>query len=76
MWAPQMADFLSHFQVLRYDTRGHGASDAPKGDYAVELLGRDVLSLADALALNSSPFAASPWAVQSASGWPFTRRNA
>ena len=56
MWAPQMADFLSHFQVLRYDTRGHGASDAPKGDYAVELLGRDVLSLADALAVKQFAF--------------------
>jgi 3-oxoadipate enol-lactonase / 4-carboxymuconolactone decarboxylase len=56
MWAPQMTDFLSHFQVLRYDTRGHGASDAPKGDYAVELLGRDVLSFADALAVKQFAF--------------------
>ena len=31
MWAPQMEDLLPHFQVLRYDTRGHGASDAPTG---------------------------------------------
>jgi 3-oxoadipate enol-lactonase / 4-carboxymuconolactone decarboxylase len=49
MWAPQMPDLLSHFQVLRYDTRGHGASDGPKGEYSIELLGRDVLGVADAL---------------------------
>ena len=47
MWAPQVADLLPHFQILRYDTRGHGASDAPKGEYSIELLGRDVLALVD-----------------------------
>jgi 3-oxoadipate enol-lactonase / 4-carboxymuconolactone decarboxylase len=51
MWAPQMPDLLSHFQVLRYDTRGHGASDAPKSEYSVELLGRDLLGLTDALGI-------------------------
>jgi 3-oxoadipate enol-lactonase len=25
MWQPQVPDLLPHFQVLRYDTRGHGA---------------------------------------------------
>ena len=49
MWAPQMPDLLDHFQVLRYDTRGHGASASPPGDYTIEQLGRDVLGLADAL---------------------------
>jgi 3-oxoadipate enol-lactonase len=56
MWAPQMADLLSHFQVLRYDTRGHGASDAPQGEYSIEQLGRDVLGLADALAMKQFAF--------------------
>jgi len=49
MWAPQAADLLPHFRILRYDTRGHGASDASAGEYSVELLGRDALALADAL---------------------------
>jgi len=49
MWQPQMADLLRHFQVLRYDTRGHGASDSPAGEYSVEQLGRDVHALADRL---------------------------
>src|SRR5205807_2651063 len=51
MWAPQMPDLLAHFQVLRYDTRGHGASDAPPGEYSMEQLGQDVLGLADALGI-------------------------
>lgn len=49
MWEPQVADLLQYFRVLRYDTRGHGASDAPSGDYTIEQLSRDVLALTDAL---------------------------
>jgi 3-oxoadipate enol-lactonase / 4-carboxymuconolactone decarboxylase len=51
MWQPQMADLLRHFQVLRYDTRGHGASDSPPGDYSVEQLARDALALVDQLGI-------------------------
>lgn len=53
MWAPQMPDLLEHFQVLRYDTRGHGASASPAGDYTIDQLGRDALGLADALELKT-----------------------
>jgi 3-oxoadipate enol-lactonase/4-carboxymuconolactone decarboxylase len=56
MWSPQMPDLLQHFQVLRYDTRGHGASDAPAGEYTIEQLGRDVLGLADALHIGKFAF--------------------
>jgi 3-oxoadipate enol-lactonase len=56
MWNPQMPDLLEHFQVLRYDTRGHGASAVPQGDYTIEQLGRDMLGLADALVLNVFAF--------------------
>ena len=52
MWAPQMEDLLPHFQVLRYDTRGHGASDAPAGEYSIERLGRDLIGLADELKIS------------------------
>lgn len=52
MWEPQVADLLRYFQVLRYDTRGHGASDAPASEYSMELLGRDVLGLADVLGIS------------------------
>ena len=48
MWDPQAADLEPHFQVLRYDLRGHGASDAPAGEYSIELLAKDALAIADA----------------------------
>lgn len=51
MWQPQMPDFLRHFHVLRYDTRGHGGSDATSGEYSVEQLGRDALALVDQLGI-------------------------
>jgi 3-oxoadipate enol-lactonase / 4-carboxymuconolactone decarboxylase len=56
MWAPQVPDMLSHFRVLRHDICGHGASSAPKGDYSIEDLGRDVLGLADALKISEFAF--------------------
>ena len=49
MWTPQVVDLLPHFQILRYDTRGHGASDVTNGEYSIELLARDVLGITDAL---------------------------
>jgi 3-oxoadipate enol-lactonase/4-carboxymuconolactone decarboxylase len=56
MWDLQVADLLPHFLVLRYDTRGHGASDAPAGEYSVEMLGSDILGLADALGISQFAF--------------------
>ena len=49
LWDRQALDLVPHFRILRFDTRGHGASDAPSGEYTIERLGRDVLGLADAL---------------------------
>jgi 3-oxoadipate enol-lactonase/4-carboxymuconolactone decarboxylase len=48
MWDLQMPALLRHFQVLRLDLRGHGASDAPGGEYTIDQLGRDVLAAVDA----------------------------
>jgi 3-oxoadipate enol-lactonase/4-carboxymuconolactone decarboxylase len=56
MWSPQVADLLPHFQILRYDTRGHGASDAPPKEYTVERLARDVLGLTDSLGIGRFAF--------------------
>jgi len=50
-WDQQMPDLLASFQVVRYDIRGHGASDSVPGDYTIEDLSRDVLGLADALGI-------------------------
>jgi 3-oxoadipate enol-lactonase len=51
LWEPQLPVFTKNFQVLRYDSRGHGQSSAPPGEYSVEMLARDVLALLDALKL-------------------------
>ncbi len=56
MWDLQVNDLLPHFQVLRFDTRGHGASDSPAGEYSIELLGADILCLADALGISQFAF--------------------
>jgi 3-oxoadipate enol-lactonase/4-carboxymuconolactone decarboxylase len=49
MWDAQVEALAPHFRVLRFDTRGHGASSVPPGDYTIEQLAGDVVSLADAL---------------------------
>ena len=56
MWDPQVPDLLAHFRVLRYDTRGHGASEAPAGEYTIDDLGSDLLQLADALEIRKFAF--------------------
>jgi 3-oxoadipate enol-lactonase/4-carboxymuconolactone decarboxylase len=55
-WDPQMPDLVPHFRILRYDIRGHGASDTAPGDYSIEKLGCDVLALADALDIRQFAF--------------------
>lgn len=56
MWDVQTRDLLPHFRVLRYDTRGHGASDVPPGDCTIKRLGRDVIALTDALGIGEFAF--------------------
>ncbi len=56
MWNPQMVALNSYFEVLRYDTRGHGATDAPSGPYTLELLAEDVIGLLDALEMDRVHF--------------------
>ena len=51
MWEPQMTALTARFRVLRYDTRGHGASITRPGDYGIETLGGDVLRILDALSI-------------------------
>jgi 3-oxoadipate enol-lactonase len=41
---------------LRYDTRGHGLSSVTPGPYSIEQLGRDVITLLDALKIESAYF--------------------
>jgi 3-oxoadipate enol-lactonase len=48
LWAPQVEGLASVFRLIRCDTRGHGASDAPDGDYTIEMLGLDAVAILDA----------------------------
>src|SRR4029078_2144965 len=56
MWDPPVAALSTHFRVLQYDTRGHGASSVTPGDYSVERLSQDVLALADRLGIERLAF--------------------
>ncbi|HJV41380.1 3-oxoadipate enol-lactonase [Caulobacter sp.] len=48
LYDPVVPLLTPDFRVLRMDTRGHGASDAPSGDYSLDLLADDVLAVMDA----------------------------
>ncbi|HEY1526382.1 MAG TPA: alpha/beta fold hydrolase, partial [Candidatus Angelobacter sp.] len=56
MWTPQMSGLLDHFQVLRYDTRGHGASAVPAADCTLDQFGQDAIALADRLNISTLAF--------------------
>lgn len=51
MWDAQLASLGRRMKIVRYDHRGHGESQVPPGPYTIELLGRDLLALLDALEL-------------------------
>lgn len=51
MWEAQVPALTARYRVLRYDTRGHGQSDAPPGPYALDELVADALALMDALGI-------------------------
>ena len=48
LWDPVLADLTRAFRVIRFDMRGHGASEAPTGEYSLAQLARDALAVADA----------------------------
>jgi len=52
MWTPQLEPLESGFRVLRFDTRGHGGSDAPTGPYTLAQLVDDAICLLDKLAID------------------------
>lgn len=56
MWDAQAAVLSTRFHVVRYDTRGHGASSASPGPYTIGLLGTDVLDLLSHLDIERAHF--------------------
>lgn len=45
LWDAAVHHLLPAFRLLRIDARGHGASDAPAGDYSLSLLAGDVAAI-------------------------------
>jgi len=56
MWDAQVDALSEVFRVVRYDTRGHGASPVPAGPYTVDDLADDVVALLDALGVERAHF--------------------
>lgn len=51
MWDAQVAALKDRYRILRYDTRGHGETDAPSGAYTLDLLADDLTALLDKLGI-------------------------
>jgi len=56
MWEPQLTALETDYQVLRYDTRGHGGSEALPGPYTFEMLAEDTVGLLDGLGIVKAHF--------------------
>ncbi len=54
MWEPQMTALTARHRVLRYDTRGHGGTDAPAGAYTLDQLAEDARALLGALGIRKA----------------------
>ena len=56
MWDGQVAELKDRFQILLYDTRGHGGSEAPKGPYTLDMLAEDLKQLLDSLKIKRTSY--------------------
>ena len=56
MWDPQIAALTPRYRVLRYDTRGHGGTEAPEGPYTLDQLAEDVRALLQVLKIARTHF--------------------
>jgi 3-oxoadipate enol-lactonase len=56
LWSGLAPALAREHRLLRYDARGHGRSDVPAGEYALETLARDALGLLDHLGLRRVRF--------------------
>ena len=56
MWDPQIAALKDKYRILAYDTRGHGATEAPKGAYTLELLADDLFFLLKELKITATHY--------------------
>lgn len=62
MWDRQIPMLVSGFNVLRYDTRGHGRSDVPDGPYDLATLTDDLFRVMDVSGIDRATiFGAFAW---------------
>jgi 3-oxoadipate enol-lactonase/4-carboxymuconolactone decarboxylase len=57
LWETTVPHLLPAFRLLRIDTRGHGASDTPDGDYSLAMLADDVVAVMDAAGVQTAAVA-------------------
>ncbi len=57
LWDGVVRALSGRFRLLRMDTRGHGASDAPPGDYTIADLAADAFAVLDAAGAASAAVA-------------------
>ena len=56
LWDGQEALLSDRYRILRYNTRGHGGTEAPPGPWELEDLASDIVALWDALGVDKSHF--------------------
>lgn len=54
LWRRQVPVLAERFRVITYDTRGHGESDVPRGDYSLRDLGQDAIAVLDAEGIDTA----------------------
>jgi 3-oxoadipate enol-lactonase len=54
IWDPIVPQLVSDLRLIRYDTRGHGLSEAPPPPYRADELATDVVGLLDALQIKDA----------------------
>ena len=52
MWKTQLPLLEPHYRVIRIDTRGHGGSSAPEGEYSMDELVADTIGLLDEIGID------------------------
>jgi 3-oxoadipate enol-lactonase len=53
VWDAQAAALADRFRILRYDMRGHGLTDCPRGAYTIAQLADDARALLDVLKIEA-----------------------
>ncbi len=56
MWDPMLAYLPEELRIIRYDLRGHGASDAPDAPYSMGQLVSDAEAVCDAFGVRDAMF--------------------